>query len=397
MRLRLLALLAVLLAAIPCGTLAASSSDDTVVTEADGFVTGLRAAAKAHAGGDPLAAAEVGDLFYRFEESAFRDRIAAADAGLYRDLEGQWLAVRRLMKSGAASEEITRQTEVAVERIEAAKRRVVAPTSGLALFVGSFLIIFREGFEALLILGALATFLRKSSRAERVRDLYLGAGIAVVASLALWAAAKTVLAISGAQAEILEGVTMLVAAAVLFYVSHWLVSKAQHAKWDAFVRRSVAGALEGGRAAFLGVSFLVVFREGFETVLFYEALSTSARGASDATSLLGGFLVGSLALVAVYAAIAWLGMRVPIGRFFAATGALLYLMAFKFSGDGVRELQEGGVVGETLVRWIPQSPILAGWFGIHPFLEPLAVQALLVLAILGGLLLALRPHERAAA
>jgi high-affinity iron transporter len=284
------------------------------------------------------------------------------------------------------------------DRIEAAIRLVVEPTAPLALFVGSSLIIFREGFEALLILGALAAYLRKSAREGRVRDLYLGAAAAIVASLALWVAAKTVIRLSGAGAEILEGATMLLAAGVLFYVSHWLISKAQHAKWDAFVRRRMDGALEsGGRAAFLGVSFLVVFREGFETVLFYEALSTSAADAIGVSSLLGGFLAGSVALVGVYAAIAWLGMRVPIGRFFAATGALLYLMAFKFSGDGVRELQEGGLVDETLVSWVPHSPALSGWLGIHPFAETLALQGVLVLAIAVGLVLTFRARGAPAA
>lgn len=377
---------------------AAPTPDEIVVGEADAFANGLAAAADAHASGDPLAAAEVGDLFYRFEESAFRDRLAAADETLYKDLEAQWLAIRRSMKAGADRSSVAAQTSATIERIEAAKRLVVEPTSAVALFVGSFLIIFREGFEALLILGALAAYLRKSSRDERVRDLYLGAAIAVVASLALWAAAKTVIGISGAGAEILEGATMLLAAAVLFYVSHWLISKAQHAKWDAFVRRRVDGALEsGGRAAFLAVSFLVVFREGFETVLFYEALSTAATGAAETSSLFAGFLAGSAVLVGVYAGIAWLGMRVPIGRFFAATGALLYLMAFKFSGDGVRELQEGGLVGETLVSWVPESAALSGWLGIHPFVETLALQGVLVIAIVVGLALALRPRVAAAA
>jgi high-affinity iron transporter len=378
-----LALALLLLTSIPA--LAENETDPG--QEADSFASGLSAAAAAYAEGDALAAAQVGDLFYEFEESGFRDRLAAADQTLYKGLETEWLAVRRLMKSGAPAAEVDAQAEVARTKIQEAKALLGVAVGTTALFFGSFLLIFREGFEALLVIGALAAYLRKSQRDDRVRDLYLGAGAAVVASLALWALAKTVIEISGAQAEMIEGVTLLVATVVLFYVSHWLVSKAQAAKWEAFVRRQMQGALaQGGRAAFLGVAFLVVFREGFETVLFYEALAGSApAGAATTSSLVGGFLVGAVVLAAVYGAISFLGMKLPMSTFFGLTGALLYLMAFKFAGDGMRELQEAGALGETVVGFVPASPLLAAWLGIHPFLETLAAQVVLVVAVAAGL------------
>ena len=355
--------------------------------EADSFASGLAAAAAAYAKGDALAAAQVGDLFYEFEESSFRDRLAAADQTLYKSLETEWLAVRRLMKSGGAAADVEAQAGLARAKIEEAKALIGVAVGTTALFFGSFLLIFREGFEALLVIGALAAYLRKSKRDDRVRDLYLGAGAAVAASLALWILAKTVIQISGAQAEMIEGFTLLVATVVLFYVSHWLVSKAQAAKWEAFVRRQMQGALaQGGRAAFLGVAFLVVFREGFETVLFYEALAGSApAGAAATSSLVGGFLFGTVVLAVVYAGISFLGMKLPMSTFFGLTGALLYLMAFKFAGDGMRELQEAGALGETVVRFVPASPLLSAWLGIHPFVETLAAQAVLVVAVAAGL------------
>ena len=376
----------VILLALAAPVFAETTDDGEIGRQADRFASGLAAAADAYAKGDTLAAAEVGDLFYGFEESDFRDRLAAADQTLYKSLETDWLAVRRLMKAGAASTEVAAQTEVARRQIETAKALVAGPSGGTALFFGSFLLIFREGFEALLIIGALAAYLRKSGRKDRIRDLYLGGGVALVASLLLWLLAKSVIQISGAQAELIEGATMLLATVVLFYVSHWLVSKAQAARWEAFVRRQVQGALaQGGRAAFLGVAFLVVFREGFETVLFYEALAGSARGAVATSSLVAGFLAGAVVLAAVYAAITQLGMRLPMSTFFGLTGALLYLMAFKFAGDGVHELQEAGVVSETVVGFVPRSAFLAEWLGVHPFAETLAAQALLVVAVIAGL------------
>ena len=381
----LFALALLLVTATP--SLAKNAGEVEPAQEADAFAGGLSAAAAAYAKGDALAAAQVGDLFYEFEESGFRDRLAAGDQTLYKGLETEWLAIRRLMKSGAAAAEVDAQTELTRTKIGEAKVLLGVATGTTALFFGSFLLIFREGFEALLVIGALAAYLRKSRRDDRVRDLYLGAGAAVAASLGLWVLAKTVIQISGAQAELIEGVTLLVATAVLFYVSHWLVSKAQATRWEAFVRRQMQGALaQGGRAAFLGVAFLVVFREGFETVLFYEALAGSApAGAAATSSLVGGFLAGALVLAVVYAAISFLGMKLPMSTFFGLTGALLYLMAFKFAGDGMRELQEAGAIGETMVRFIPTSPLLSAWLGIHPFVETLAAQGVLLLAVAAGL------------
>ena len=153
------------------------------------------------------------------------------------------------------------------------------------------------------------------------------------------------------------------------------------------MRRQMQGALaQGGREAFLCVAFLVVFREGFETVLFYEARAGSApAGAAATSSLVGGFLLGTVVLAVVYAAISFLGMKLPMSTFFGLTGGLLYLMAFKFAGDGMRELQEAGALGETVVGFVPASPLLAAWLGIHPFVETLAAQAVLVVAVAAGL------------
>jgi high-affinity iron transporter len=135
----------------------------------------------------------------------------------------------------------------------------------------------------------------------------------------------------------------------------------------------------------LGVSFLVVFREGLETVLFYEALAASSGGAAGVSTLVGGLLAGAVVLAGVYGGIHYLGMRLRIGTFFAVTSAFLYWMAFKFAGDGVRELQAAGTIAETVLRGIPQSPFLQSWLGVHPFVETVVAQAILLIALAIGL------------
>lgn len=379
--LRTLWLVAFLLAPLSAG----AATEQQAAEEARSFSASLVAATEAYRNADPLAAAQVGDLFYQFEESDFRDLLAAKDGALYARLEAEWLAVRRLMKSGSKPEEVAAQTDRVTATIEEARILTGAKPSTSAVFWGSFLIILREGFEALLIIGALIAYLRKSGGERRIGDLYAGAFAAVVASAGLWILTKTVVRISGAQAEMIEGVTMLAAAAVLFYVSYWLISKTQHAKWEAFIRKQMDTALGSkGRMALVGVSFLVVFREGFETILFYEALAASAVAPSGTTTILAGFALGVVALAALYAAIRALGMKLSLPVFFAVTSGLLYWMAFKFAGDGMRELQEASLLGETPIAFVPDAPWLQSWFGIYPFGETLVVQAVMLTAVIVG-------------
>jgi high-affinity iron transporter len=186
-----------------------------------------------------------------------------------------------------------------------------------------------------------------------------------------------------ARREALEGVTMLVAAAVLFSVSYWLVSKIEVRKWHSFVNAQIRRAMTSRRAVALSaVAFLAVYREGFETVLFYAALFASARGAASGDlAILLGILLGLAVLGVVYYAIQRYGLRLPLKPFFAVTSALLYVMAFSFAGQGIAELQEGGYISATPLRGAPSLPAL----GIFPTTQTLAIQLALTLALIGAL------------
>jgi len=187
--------------------------------------------------------------------------------------------------------------------------------------------------------------------------------------------------ITPGQREALEGVTMLLATAVLFYVSYWLLSKIEVAKWNAFVKDRMEDALSTGSGfALASVAFLAVYREGFETILFYKALLTSAGlpgGGGGAPAVIAGILAGSVGLVIVYVAINRFGVKVPLKPFFAVTSAMLYYMAFVFAGKGIADLQESGLVRTSVVEWAPRIPVL----GIYPTVESLLVQLLLVVLL----------------
>jgi high-affinity iron transporter len=267
-----------------------------------------------------------------------------------------------------------------LERAERALGETLSPAN---LFLQSFIILVREGLEAILVVGALMAFLTKTGAAHRKRDIHLGVAAAVALSLLTAVALETVFRLTPAHQEALEGATMVLAVVVLFYVSYWLLSKMEVAKWNRFVRSKVQDALTSGSAfALASVAFLAVYREGFETVLFYKALFVAGGSGASVAAIVGGMVAGGVVMAAIYVAINRFGVRLPLKPLFAVTSAFLYYMAFVFAGKGIAELQEGGLVPTTVLPWAPRVPAL----GIYPTVESLAVQGLLIVLLVAALL-----------
>lgn len=247
------------------------------------------------------------------------------------------------------------------------------PDSNWGAFLQSFLIILREGFEAILVIGTIVAFLIKMGHRERLKSIWIGIGLGLLASAATVIVLKTIFAAIPASREIVEGMTMLIAVAVLFSVSYWLISKVEAAKWQKFINEKVSVALDAGGGKALGlVAFLAVYREGAETALFYQALFN--EGPNVGVPLTLGILAGFAVLAVVFTMFYKYGVRIPMRPFFTVTSVLLYYMAFVFMGKGIRELQEGNVLPITVVRGAPHIDAM----GIFPSVETLAGQALLV-------------------
>ena len=313
------------------------------------------------------------DAYVTFEP--LENRVRARNPGLVARIEREFLAFRGAVQTGD-----DRAAFAALERIRVGIGGVTdiagAPVQGWAAFVQSLVIILREGLEAILIIGAVLALLARTGHGGRTREVWIGVGLAVVASIATAIVLQTTLAALPASREVIEGITMLVAVAVLFSASYWVLSKVESQRWQAYVRDRVGTAVSrGGTFALAGVAFLVVYREGAETVLFYQALMT-AGGTAIISHVAGGFIAGALVLAAVLYSFRTLGRRVPLAAFFATTGALLYVMAFAFLGNGLRELQEGGVLPITPVR-APALDVL----GVYPTAETLGAQAVLLVLL----------------
>jgi len=238
--------------------------------------------------------------------------------------------------------------------------------------IESFTIIVREGLEAILIIAAIIAYLVATKHEKKVSAVYYGAGLAIIASIATALILEAVFASAEAPRETLEGATMLLAAGVMLYVTNWFLGKMEHQKWAAYIKGKVSDALSSQSVLALGaVSFLAVYREGFETVLFYKALTS---GATDLTGITAGFILGIAALAVLFVLIVRIEKRLPLHIVFGATSAILFLLSVKFAGKGVHELQEAGIVSETALGVVPKISDL----GIYPTAETLGIQALII-------------------
>src|SRR5688572_9517240 len=314
----------------------------------------------------------------------------AKSPGLVANLERQFADFKGAVKSSNV-----RRAEQARDAISAGLPTIIEltrPTTGRwGAFLQSFLIILREGFEAILVIGAVVAFLLKTGHRERLKSIWAGVAAALVASAATAVVLATVLRAVPASREVIEGATMLIAVAVLFSVSYWLISKVEAAKWQQFIRGKVNAALEhGGGKALTFVAFLAVYREGAETALFYQALFNEGQGNGIPISL--GIVVGAAVLAVVFTLFYRFGVRIPLRPFFATTSVLLYYMAFVFMGKGIRELQEGNVVSITVIPGFPHIEAL----GIFPSVETLLAQALLVVLFVIALVKTFWPHRAVA-
>ncbi|HZX13605.1 MAG TPA: FTR1 family protein, partial [Thermodesulfobacteriota bacterium] len=305
--------------------------------------------------------------------------LALKDETFTRTLEAKLGRMRGLIQNEKPIDEIRAlHTEIETDL----KRASVVlqngePLGKALLFINSLAIMLREGLEAALIVAAVLAVLVATGARNAIGYVHLGWGLALVAGLLTWFLAQTVISISGAQREIIEGVTSLLAAAVLFYVSYWLITKIEVRKWKEYIQGKVKKALtKKSLFALASVSFFAVYREAFETVLFYQALLLQAGNAKD--EVIWGLIVGAVLLLCLVVVVFKLGLRIPLKYFFSITSFLLYFLSFVFAGKGIRELQEAGIIGITPLNFIPQIEIL----GIYPTVETSTVQGILLIALI---------------
>ena len=281
--------------------------------------------------------------------------------------------------------------------------------SALAVFLGSFAIILREGLEAILIVGAIIAYLIKSGRKNQVLPVYIGSALGVVFSFIMAAVLNWLLNKSAEyhmSQEVIEGIAALTAVVVLFWVSNWMVSKSESAAWTQYIEGQVASSSDRGGVFALGfTAWLAVFREGAEVILFYQPMLREDR--PDMVWL--GFGVGVAALVIVFLVIRFLSVKLPLKPFFMGTSILMAIMSISFLGAGIKELIEGAVFEEIEfidLSWVSNSPAWLNWIpyndtldvlGIYPLVGTIVPQLILLAITIVTFVMHIRHNRKLAA
>lgn len=324
-------------------------------------------------------AGEFSSLYFDvFEGAGMELDLGLKSPGLKSEIEVLFGVVNSKAMRGAPADDLGASWQDLRGKLqEAAKLYGQAEADGfMPAFLKSLLILVREGVEAMLVVGALAAYLRRAGGADRLWVLHTGVGIAIVLSLLTGWALTGALQVAGASRGVLEGVTMLLAAAMLFYVSFWLFSKREAQRWQAWIAGQIESAVtQGSMFALGGAACLAVYREGAETVLFYHALLAGEPGNSGA--IMAGIGAAIAILLVLYLALRHLSLRLPFQLFFTGTAVLLYGMAIVFMGQGISELQASGHMITTHLPWAPH----VSWLGISPTLQGIGAQCAMLIPL----------------
>tara|TARA_R110002096_G_C14631762_1_gene724966 strand:- start:192 stop:2108 length:1917 start_codon:yes stop_codon:yes gene_type:complete len=334
---------------------------------------------KAYQQGDVDEAYELALIAYLEGFELIEASLAIVDPSLLQSTEKEMLSYRSDLQQRKPVVDVGQKANALQSLLRQVQDRL-NQGNGLTLeaaFITSFVILLREGLEALLVVVAIYALLVKSGRKNFILYLHIGWVGAILFGVATWFISEHLIQISGATREVTEGIAALAASGMLLVVGYWLHSKTTASGWQAFVRDNLESALNK-RALWglTGLSFISVYREVFETILFYQALWAQSTPASS-IGITSGFFGGLLLLFAIAVALMRYSVKLPLGQFFGFTGILLVCLSFVFAGKGIAALQEAGKIPSTLIDFVTFD-----WLGIFPTIEGLALQAtILSLAI----------------
>ena len=334
--------------------------------------------------GDGRTAKEkVNDAYYGIYEKegmegVLRVSVSSKAVGL---TEYQFYKVKKAMLEGAPIEEVQSEANILIEMVYDnvnAMENAHGDEGGWASFIPAFMILIREGLEAILVLVAIIAYLRKSGNEKYLDTVYNAMIAAIIASFVtayLFASIFESTA-AGAGREILEGATALFAVVVLLGTSAWLGGKADSKVWKRYIQGMVDKSMTSGKAKALALAaFLAVYREGAEVILFYQALFNNTS--TDVDMIWYGFGAGCIVIAILFFLLQHGVLKIPLKPFFLFTSILMYLLAISFAGSGIKELQEGGVLSQTQIENIPIPTI--DIIGIYPTYETFGLQIILII------------------
>jgi superoxide dismutase len=324
------------------------------------------------------------DIYFdEFEGSGMENKIGAIDVGLKTEIERNFGDIVALMKAGADEAKLQISAKILQDNLQKALDKSTNSSSPASLLFYAFTIILREGFEALIIVAAVVAYLVKTGNQSRMNIVYSSLGVAVVLSFVMAWVMNLLFENAGQYREVMEGAVMLIAVSLLFYVGFWLLSNAGAKKWNEYIKTHVSESISAGSAkALWWTVFLAVFREGAETVLFYQALFFDAKNAQGYGAIGAGFGAGLVILLVVFFVFKKLSIKIPIRPFFLITSAIIFYMSIVFVGKGLMEFVEGKIFVPTKIDGFPTIEL----FGIYPYYESLIPQSIMIIALIVGVI-----------
>ena len=335
-------------------------------------------------GGDAEGAKNaVNDIYYGIYEkdgleSAVRNGISAKSANL---TEYQFYNLKKAIKNGESQEEVKAQADKLLEMINlevTTLETAGVEAGGWGMFLQAFLILMREGVEAMLVLVGIIAYLGRAGHEKAIGTVYNWSIAAIFASFVSAYIFNSIIGATemGAGRELIEGFTALFAVAVLLATSAWMGGKANAEEWKKYISGMVKMSLSSGKLRALGfAAFLAVYREGAEVILFYQALFNNASGDIDMIWL--GFLAACAVLAIIFFLMQRGAFKIPIAPFFMVTSIFMFILAVTFTGGGLKELQEAGVIPTTVIESIPIPSIDV--LGLYPTYETVLPQVALIL------------------
>ena len=342
----------------------------------------------------------VNNAYYQYyEKLGFEKNVMNVISGdRVSQVEYQFKMTRKTMRDGGSQKQIKKLVDDLkswlVEDAATLDGGAAGNTNGLTTLITSsagqaFLILIREGLEALLVVAAVIAYLIKSGNKRFAKWIYLGV-LAGLAGSGLIAVLFTFLfGGSGPIQEISEGVCALIAMLMLLWTSNWMLNKSSVEAWNRYIRTKTETAVasaqrkaDAGESVGFGMivslamlSFLAVFREGAETVIFYESIYSMSQ---DAHGMWIGGIAAAVVLLAIFLILRFTSVKIPIGPFFLVTSILMAVLVVIFAGGGIHALIEGDLIDGHYLSSVPTND----WIGLYPYVECLAAQAIAAIAVI---------------
>lgn len=318
-----------------------------------------------------------------FEASGMENRVGAINSRIKLQIEALFSQGVAQIRASSPNDEL----KATFDELNSLVRSMVdeiQQSTPYSLFIWAFGIIIREGMEALIIVVAIVSYLVQSGNAKRIGIVYSSLLTGVVLSFATAFLVSWIFKNNAGQSrEFIEGFCMLVAVALLFYVGFWLLSNAQNKKWASFIKKQTIEAISNNSAKTLWFTvFLAVYREGAETVLFYQALLFDAKTSTDYSAIFGGLGVGAVVIIVLYFLLKAGAIRIPVKQFFYITSYIIFYMVFVFTGKGLGELIEGKFIEPT---FLPVRFDAITWLGLYPYYETLVPQLIVLIMLILGI------------